>query len=154
MAVKTIRDPRARYSPPKMSTRSPIPPTIDDIFMSCFFGIFLSSTFMNCDTKTELKKMATKREEPRTTDSVMGKYFINCPMSPGHKPSGIKAATVVAVEIIIGKAISPIPRLAASTRDMPSSSMRRYTFSTTTIPLSTSIPSPMMSPNKIIVFMV
>ena len=34
-------------------------------------------------------------------------------MSPGHAPSGTKAAMVVAVETIIGKAISPIPALAA-----------------------------------------
>jgi hypothetical protein len=38
---------------------------------------------------------------------------MNSPITPGHKPSGIKAATVVAVEMIIGNAISPIPVFAA-----------------------------------------
>ena len=52
--------------------------------------------------------------------------------------------------MIIGKAISPIPFLAASTRLIPSSSIKRYTFSTTTIPLSTSIPSPITRPKRII----
>ena len=42
------------------------------------------------------------------------------PIIPGHKPNGINAATVVAVEMIIGKAISLIPFLAASTLLMPS----------------------------------
>ena len=57
---------------------------------------------MYLDTKTELKKIATNNEDPKTTESVIGKYFINCPITPGHKPKGIKAATVVAVDIIIG----------------------------------------------------
>ena len=99
-------------------------------------------------------KMATKRDDPRTTDRVMGKKIMNSPMMPGHMPRGTKAATVVAVEMIMGMAISPIPFLAASVRDIPSSSMSRYTFSTTTTPLSTSIPSPMMSPKRIIVLRV
>ena len=99
-----------------------------------------------------MKKIATNKEEPKTTDNVMGKITINCPIIPGHKPKGIKAATVVAVEIIIGKAISPIPFLAASILVNPSSSIKRYTFSTTTIPLSTNIPSPIINPNKTIVF--
>ncbi len=69
--------------------------------------------------------MATNNEDPKTTESVIGSIIINSPIIPGHKPKGIKAATVVAVEIIIGKAISPIPFLAASIRLIPSSSMRR-----------------------------
>ena len=93
-------------------------------------------------------------EEPNTTDSVIGKQTINSPITPGHIPKGINAATVVAVEIIIGNAISPIPFLAASTLFKPSSSIKRYTFSTTTIPLSTNIPSPIINPKRIIVFMV
>ena len=46
-------------------------------------------------------------------------------MMPGQKPKGIKAATVVAVEMMIGYAISLTPVLAASTRDIPSFSIRR-----------------------------
>ena len=65
--------------------------------------------------------MATNKEDPKTTDRVIGKYFMNCPITPGHRPNGINAATVVAVEMMIGNAISPIPFLAASIRLMPSS---------------------------------
>ena len=73
---------------------------------------------------------------------------------PGQKPKGTKAATVVAVEMIMGKAISLTPFLAASKRGMPSFSMSRYTFSTTTIPLSTNIPNPMTKAKRTMVFMV
>ena len=68
----------------------------------------MSSIFINLETKTELKKTATSNEEQSTTESVIGKKIINFPILPGHSPSGINAATVVAVEIIIGKAISEI----------------------------------------------
>ena len=98
--------------------------------------------------------MATNKDEPKTIDNVIGKITINCPIIPGQRPKGIKAATVVAVDMIIGKAISPIPFLAASILVIPSSSIKRYTFSTTTIPLSTNIPSPIINPNSTIVFRV
>ena len=45
---------------------------------------------------------------------------MNLPILPGHNPSGINAATVVAVEIIIGKAISEMPFFVASILLMPS----------------------------------
>ena len=57
---------------------------------------------MNFETSIELKKIATTRDEPKTIDSVIGKKIINSPITPGQKPKGKKAATVVAVEIIIG----------------------------------------------------
>ncbi len=118
---------------------------------SCFRVSSLSPVSMKLETSMEFMKMATNREDPSTTDRVIGKKIINSPIIPGQSPRGTKAATVVAVEMMIGMAISPIPFLAASSRVMPSSSIRRYTFSTTTTPLSTSIPRPMMSPNRIIV---
>jgi hypothetical protein len=64
---------------------------------------------MNFDTNTELKKIATNNEDPSTIDNVIGRSFMNSPITPGHSPSGTKAATVVKVDMIIGKAISPIP---------------------------------------------
>ena len=67
--------------------------------------------------------MATNSEEPKTTERVIGKNIINFPILPGHKPSGIKAAIVVAVDIIIGKAISAIPFLVASILFIPSFSI-------------------------------
>ena len=106
------------------------------------------------ETRTELKNIATIKDEHNTTDKVTGKKIINFPILPGHKPRGINAATVVAVDIIIGNAISEIPFLVASILFIPSFSISLYTFSTTTIPLSTSIPSPRIRPNNIMVFKV
>ena len=56
--------------------------------------------------------------------------------------------------MMMGKAISLTPFLAASNRVIPSFSMSRYTFSTTTIPLSTSIPKPITKANRTMVFIV
>lgn len=50
----------------------------------------------------ELIKIATKSEDPNTTESVIGKNIMNSPITPGHIPSGTNAATVVNVDIIIG----------------------------------------------------
>ena len=50
---------------------------------------------------------------------------MNSPINPGQAPRGMKAAIVVAVETIIGNAISPIPALAALIRDIPSFSIKR-----------------------------
>ena len=44
---------------------------------------------------------------------------MNFPIVPGHNPKGKKAARVVAVEAIMGHAISPIPSIEACFRDMP-----------------------------------
>ena len=35
--------------------------------------ISLSSVLINCETNTELKKMATKSDDPSTTDNVIGR---------------------------------------------------------------------------------
>ena len=93
------------------------------ILTNLFTGISVSSTFIILDTSTELKKIATRREDPKTTERVIGKKIMNLPILPGHKPSGMNAAIVVAVEIIIGKAISAIPFFVASSRFIPSFSI-------------------------------
>ena len=54
---------------------------------------------------TGTKRSAIKREDVKTQIKVIGRYFINSPASPGQKIKGIKAASVVAVEAIIGRAI-------------------------------------------------
>src|SRR6056297_363011 len=133
---------------------SPNTPRIMLNRINCFLVSSFSPTCINCETNMEFINMATNKEEPSTTDNVMGKKIINSPIMPGQVPNGTKAATVVAVDMIMGMAISPIPFLAASLRDMPSCSIRRYTFSTTTTPLSTNIPNPIMRPKRIIVFRV
>ena len=76
---------------------------------------------------------------------------MNSPIIPGHKAKGTKAANVVAVEAIIGQATSPIPFFVASIALNPSS-INLYTFSTTTIPLSTSIPRARTRENNTIIF--
>ena len=83
----------------------------------------MSSIFIIFETKTELKKIATNNDEPNTTERVIGKNTINFPILPGQSPRGIKAAIVVAVEIIIGNAISDIPFLVASILFRPSFSI-------------------------------
>ena len=88
--------------------------------MARFRFISFSSTCINCDVSIELMISATNREEPKTIESVIGKITINLPMVPGHKPNGKNAASVVAVEAIIGQAISPKPCLAALILGIPS----------------------------------
>jgi len=72
-----------------------------------------SSTAINLEVKTGLITSATNKEEVSTIIKVMGRYFKNSPTIPGQKSKGTKAAKVVAVEAIIGKATSPVPYFAA-----------------------------------------
>ena len=72
-----MRVPRALYLPPKKKKNRPMSNMIPVNFIIFFNGISLSSVLINCDTKTELKKMATNNDEPKTIDSVMGKITIN-----------------------------------------------------------------------------
>ena len=78
------------------------------------FDVFSFSTFIKTANKTGLMTKATKREEPKTIINVMGKYCINSPIIPGHKAKGTNAASVVAVEAIMGQATSPTPFFVAS----------------------------------------
>ena len=74
---------------------------------------FTCWTFIYVTAKTGLITNATNKEEARTIINVMGKNFINSPIIPGHKASGMNAATVVAVDDIIGQATSPTPSITA-----------------------------------------
>ena len=112
-----------------------------------------SSTLIYIFIRTGLITKATNNDEPSVMIKVMGKNFMNSPIIPGQKARGKKAANVVAVEEIIGIATSPTPFIVASIGDNPSS-ISLYTFSTTTIPLSTSIPSAMIKANNTIMLMV
>ena len=58
-------------------------------------------------------------EAERTATKVMGRNFINSPTIPGQKINGKKAAKVVAVDAIIGKAILLAAILYASRRRTP-----------------------------------
>ena len=63
---------------------------------------------------TGMMTSATNSEDVRTMISVIGRFFINSPVIPPQKARGRKAASVVAVEVIIGKAISPTALFADS----------------------------------------
>ena len=95
----------------------------------------------------------TKSEDASTTMSVMGRNFMNSPIMPGHNSSGTNTATVVAVLAMIGQATSPMPFLAARIGDCPSL-IRRWVFSITTMPLSTSMPRASTSAKSTIMFRV
>ena len=56
------------------------------------------------------KIRAISSEAARVAISVIGRYFMNSPTTPGQNSSGMNAARVVAVEAMIGHAI----RLAAN----------------------------------------
>ena len=127
-------------------TRKPINNLI--VFFELPFSL---SIFIKTANKTGVITKATNKEEPKTIISVIGKYCINSPIIPGHKARGTKAANVVAVEAIIGQATSPTPFFVASIAPNPSS-INRYTFSTTTIPLSTNIPRAKTKENNTIIF--
>ncbi|CAI8386763.1 MAG: Uncharacterised protein [Flavobacteriales bacterium UBA4585] len=75
-----------------------------------------SSTFINAAVNPGLITNATKSEDDNTVIKVRGKYFMNSPKSPGQNASGKNAASVVAVEAMIGKATSPAPSFAAVMR--------------------------------------
>ena len=69
---------------------------------------------MRYDIITGLITNATNKEDKRVTIIPIGRKLINFPVRPGQKASGTKTARVVAVDVIIGIAISPIPNLVAS----------------------------------------
>ena len=108
---------------PNIKNKTPKTPSVVVSLIILLTGILVSSIFINLETNTELKKIATSNEEHSTTDRVIGKKTINLPILPGHNPSGINAATVVAVDMIIGKAISEMPFFVASILLMPSFSI-------------------------------
>ncbi len=78
---------------------------------------------------------------------------MNSPIIPGQSARGTNAATVVAVDDIIGHATSPTPSVTDTYAEFPSS-IYLYMFSTMTIPLSTSIPSARTNENSTITFRV
>ena len=94
---------------------------IKETILNRFLFNGASSTFMSADVNPGFITRATKREDESTVIKVSGKYFMNSPKRPGQKARGKNAASVVAVDAIIGKATSPAPSLAASILEYPSS---------------------------------
>ena len=62
---------------------------------------------------------ATNSEEVSTTIKVIGRIFINSPTMPFQKTRGKNAASVVAVDAMMGTAISPTAYLAAENKECP-----------------------------------
>ena len=52
-----------------------------------------------------MKISAESKEDTKTRLTMNGIHFMNCPGIPGHKTNGRNAASVVAVEDIIGHII-------------------------------------------------
>ena len=72
---------------------------------------------------------------------------------PPRNSTGTKTAIVVSVDAVMAVETSRLPTVAASRLLLPSSRWR-YTFSSTTIALSTSMPTPSAKPPNEIVFSV
>ena len=51
------------------------------------------------------KTSAISSDAVSVASRVIGRYFMNSPTTPGQNTSGRKAASVVAVEAVIGQAI-------------------------------------------------
>ena len=101
---------------PKTTIRTP---KIMVYFFAVFLEIFLFSSVMAPAVIEALIIKATKSEAINVTEMVIGKYFMNSPIIPGHNSIGRKAKTVVKVEVMTGKAISPIPYLEANRLGKP-----------------------------------
>ena len=67
--------------------------------------LFFCSVLPNSDPITGIKINAENKEETNTKLTINGIHFINCPGIPGHKTRGKNAASVVAVDDIIGHII-------------------------------------------------
>ncbi len=88
-------------------------PKITEYNFNDFFDTFLSSISIEPPVIAALTIIATNNDELNVIVNVIGKYFMNLPIVPGHNANGKNAINVVAVEEITGQAISPIPILDA-----------------------------------------
>ncbi len=83
---------------------------ISILFLSGFSPLF----DLNINVIAGIRISATNNEDDKTMINVFGKKLIKVPIIPGQNNKGTNAANVVAVDAIIGQAISPTPSLAAS----------------------------------------
>ena len=84
--------------------------------------------------------------------TTTGSGFQNCPVSPGMNISGTNATTFVRMLKTTGPLISRAPRIAAATGLMPACRYS-WTFSPTTTASSTTIPSTIRKPTRLIMLM-
>ena len=97
---------------------------------------------------------ATKREAPSVIMRVIGRFFMNLPITPGQNNNGKKGANVVSVPANTGRNTSPAANLAAWLSGKSYLLKIRCVFSITTIASSTTIPSANNSENNTIMFIV
>ena len=79
---------------------------------------------MNDDEKTGIITSATNNDDVNTIISVIGRNFMNSPTISFQNARGRNAASVVAVDTIMGTAISPTACFAAWSFEYPWSTNR------------------------------
>ena len=67
-----IRDPRPLIGPPTMSMKIPNPPKIILKRINCLSVNSFSPIYINRETSIEFIKIATNKDDPKTTDNVIG----------------------------------------------------------------------------------
>jgi len=93
--------------------------------------------------------MATKSEQASEKVTTLENCLNITPAIPSMNRSGRNTASVVSVLAVMATATSEVPLTAASEAAMPWS-RSRVMFSSTTIELSTSMPTPRASPPSVI----
>src|SRR5689334_14210057 len=105
---------------------------------------------MNSAANTGFMMYATSSEASNAMISVMGKYFMKLPITPGQKASGMNGASTTSVPDNTGRNTSPAAILAALRIGTLPLSNTRCVFSITTIASSTTIPSASRNENSVI----
>ena len=98
-----------------------------------------------------MRKTATASEASSDSTTVKAMPSISLAASPSTKSTGRKTTQVVRVLATIAPATWPVPLAAASRGESPTPS-RRYIDSTTTMALSTSMPTPSARPPRVTTF--
>ena len=92
-------------------------------------------------------------EHSKANDTTQANCLKVCAETPPMNSTGTNTATVVNVDAVMAVATSPLPSTAARFGSRPSSRWRKM-FSSTTIELSTNMPTPSASPPKLTVLSV
>ncbi len=109
-----------------------------------FFEPALLSGTKSIEAKAGVTNIATKYEAVREIMTSWGTAMTYCPICPGRKRRGVKAATVVRVAVKTGTADSKAPSTEALMLSIPLSILYCIA-SDMTMALSTSIPSEIIS---------
>ena len=123
-----------------------------------FIGAILTwSSYRNrkllISKRWRIKVNETNKEAKRERVTVIAKSLNIVPTTPSTNTIGINTATVVKVDAVIAIPTSEAPSIAASSLEYPSE-FKRNIFSSTTIALSTSIPTARANPPSVSIFKV